>query len=189
MILTFSQVENLLYFSCLLWTFSDILGSSSLLEDLSSQTFSFLSKAGFWLVFNLTPWNYLCQGHYHFFFLLNNSAAFDLVAHPLGLKYFHLLISAMLGCPTSQILPSQLLCRLHLPCLTPPVPFPRAPDGLPFLPGLHSVPMWSQLGRWLSIPFICCVHFGNTYTTQMLMAFTVPQLIFYQSSTPPLVIY
>lgn len=147
MILTFSQVGNLFYFPSPLWTFSDITVSSSQKFSSSSQKFSFLSKAGFWLVFNLTPWNYLCQGHPHFFFLFSNSAAFDLVAHPLGLKYFQLLISATMGCPTSQILPSQLLCRLHLPCLIPQV-LPGAPAGRPFLPGLRSVPMWFHWGRW-----------------------------------------
>ena len=103
--------------------------------------FFFLSQPGFQWVFNLfPPCNYPCQGHHHFFLiLLNSSAALDQVlpGTPSDLKYVQLLITTR-GLSDSQVLPSQLLFRLHLPVLTPGS-LPGALAGFPFLTSLHSV--------------------------------------------------
>lgn len=84
--------------------------------------------------------NYPCQGHHHFFLILLNSlAALDQVppGTPSDLKYVQLLITTC-GLSDSQVLPSQLLFRLHLPVLTPGS-LPGALAAFPFLTGLHSV--------------------------------------------------
>lgn len=153
MILTFSQDWNLFYLG---FAFSSLnrFFSWQFWLFLCPQNFSFfffnhnLVSSGFSPSF--LGCNYPCQGHHHFFLILLNSlAALDQVppGTPSDLKYVQLLITTR-GLSDSQVLPSQLLFRLHLPVLTLGS-LPGALAAFPFLTGLHSVARWSHLSRWL----------------------------------------
>lgn len=136
--MTLTQVGNPL-FLVPQWTFSDLSGSFSLPEGLTSHKFSFLPKAQAWWVFSCTPWTHPCQGHRPFSLLLSS--------HTLSWLEIlsRLLVSAMLG----RLPPGSLGM---LPSHASPLQFPFLGLLLGSLPGLHSVPTRSYLADGFQRP-------------------------------------